>query len=117
MRRVSIKIIGLLLILNTQVFSQTEDIQNEEEKYFGLGLSHFSVKSKHPSIDDQSFLGISLIMGIRNRNHVFELFAGGGSGLKVGPTYDIYYPKDSADLSSITLSYQYPCNLKGLCVI
>ncbi|MBT3251717.1 MAG: outer membrane beta-barrel protein [Candidatus Marinimicrobia bacterium] len=107
MVKISIKILVVLIIFHTQLFSQTLDIQNNEVKYIGLGLSHFSVKSKHPSIDDQSFLGISLIMGIRNRSHVFELFAGGGAGLDVGPTYDIYYPKDSADFSSITLSYQY----------
>ncbi len=70
-------------------------------------MSRFSINSDHPSIDDQSIFGISLLFGLRNRNHVFELSMGGGSGLEVGPTTDIYYPADSADYGAFTLSYQY----------
>jgi opacity protein-like surface antigen len=87
--------------------SQAAENQIEAEQYVGLGVSRFSINSEHPSIDDQSITGISLLFGFRYRNHVIELSMGGGSGIEAGPTSDIYYPADSADYSAITLSYQY----------
>jgi opacity protein-like surface antigen len=76
-------------------------------QYFGLGMSRLSISSDHPSIDDQSIFGISLLWGMQYNNHILELSIAGGSGVDVGPTPDIYYPEDSADYGSITLSYQY----------
>ena len=96
-----------LLLLGVSFSGEASEYQSQSAQYLGLGLSRLSVNSKHPSIKDQSITGVSLLYGLQSHNHVFELSIAGGSGIDVGPTPDIYYPEDSADFSSITLSYQY----------
>ncbi len=96
-----------ILFLCAPLVSHAEEYEINSEQYVGLGVSRFSINSDHPSIDDQSINGLSLLFGLRYHNHVFELSMGGGSGVEVGPTYDIYYPEDTADYSFFSLSYQY----------
>ncbi|MCI0507796.1 MAG: porin family protein [Gammaproteobacteria bacterium] len=97
---------ALIIFLGTPVNSLAGFL-SEAEHYAGLGLSRFSFDSDHPSVGDQSIMGVSLLFGLRNRSHVFELSFGGGGGVEVGPTPDIFYPADTADYGVITLSYQY----------
>jgi len=97
----------LSLVLSVPLVCHAENRQVNSEQYLGAGLARFSIKSGHPSIDDQSISGVSLIYGVRSYNHVFELALGGGGGVEVGPTYDIYYPEDTADYGYFSLSYHY----------
>jgi len=76
-------------------------------QYVGAGLSHFLIQSNHPSIGSQSVTGIEVVYGIWSKQHLFEISAGGGSGVNTGPTPDIFYPGDSADLMSLAITYQY----------
>jgi opacity protein-like surface antigen len=100
-------VFALALLLSAPINTQADGFLSESAYYAGLGLARFSIDSDHPSIEDQSITGVSLLFGLRKHNHVFELSMGGGSGVEVGPTPDIYYPADTADYGVITLSYQY----------
>ncbi|KPJ92418.1 MAG: hypothetical protein AMJ53_09425 [Gammaproteobacteria bacterium SG8_11] len=99
--------IVILLLLFAPLISLAAEAEIKSEQYIGLGMARFSINSDHPSIDDQAIVGMSLLFGVRSRSHVFELSLGGGSGVEVGPTFDIYYPEDSADYGYFSLSYQY----------
>jgi len=102
-------LLNLMLIALWSVALSSQASQDDPQSgiYIGLGLSRLSIKSEHPSISDQSIIGVSLLFGVSYDKHVFELSIAGGEGVDVGPTPDIYYPEDSADYGAITLSYQY----------
>lgn len=97
----------LSLVFSVPLVCYAVNSQINSEQYLGAGLARFSIKSDHPSINDQSISGVSLIYGVRSYNHVFELALGGGGGVEVDPTYDIYYPEDTADYGYFSLSYHY----------
>lgn len=99
--------VALVLSTGVSTVCQSADYTAETEQYLGAGLSRIAIKSGHPSIADQSITGVALAWGIRRYNHVFELALGGGGGVNVGPTYDIYYPEDKADYGYFSLSYHY----------
>jgi len=89
--------------------------QIHDGQYLGIGPSHYSINSDHPSIGNQSISGISLTWGLIRSNFAFELSIGGGSGIETDPTPDIYYPADKADLTVMNISYHYLfTNLNGL---
>ena len=98
---------AMSLLFCVSVSSEASQDKLQSTQYLGLGLSRLSINSDHPSINNQSIAGISLLWGLRNQQHVFEVSIAGGNGVDVGPTPDIYYPEDSADYGAITLSYQY----------
>lgn len=79
----------------------------EPGSYLGLGPSYITINSGHPSIEKQSIVGFSIFYGVRYQAHILELSMGGGSGVDTEPTYDIYYPGDTADYGYISISYQY----------
>ena len=97
----------IMIFISIPICCQAAGDHINSDQYIGLGVSRISINSDHPSIDDQSISGISLMFGLRRHNHVFELSMGGGKGVDVGPTYDIYYPEDSADYGYFSLTYQY----------
>ncbi len=98
---------ALTLLVSVPLVCQAAESQITSEQYLGAGVSRISIQSGHPSIDDQTISGLSVVYGIRRYNHVFEMTVGGGDGVNVGPTYDIYYPEDRADYSYFSLAYHY----------
>ena len=97
----------LTLLISVPFICQAAESQITSEQYLGAGVSRISIQSGHPSIGDQSISGLSVVYGIRRYNHVFEMTVGGGDGVNVGPTYDIYYPEDKADYGYFSLVYHY----------
>ena len=107
MATVAWKRFTLVIVSAFPLCTHGSSAQISSEQYVGGGVGRFSISSDHPSIDDQSVFGISLLYGIRRNSHVFEVSMGGASGIDVGPTPDPFYPADSADYGYFSLSYQY----------
>jgi len=99
--------ITIILVFIFPLHAQADSAEVMSEQYVGGGIAWFSIHSDHPSVDNQTVPGISLLYGVRRHNHVFELSLGGGSGVNVGPVEDPNYPADSADYMYFSLSYHY----------
>lgn len=99
--------LAFVILTCASVLCLATESEIKSEQFVGLGMSKVSIDSGHPSIGNQSVSGLVVQFGYRNQNHVFEMATGGADGLDVGPTYDIYYPEDSAEYMYLSLSYIY----------